>query len=74
MDEFEKALQERFLLQEEYLGDNKPVNESFPLVSVTVTTYQHVNYIRDCLNGILMQKTDFVLMAFGIECLQEVNI
>ena len=54
MDEFEKALQERFLLQEEYLGDNKPVNESFPLVSVTVTTYQHVNYIRDCLNGILM--------------------
>ena len=59
MDEFEKALQERFLLQEEYLGDNKPVNESFPLVSVTVTTYQHVNYIRDCLNGILMQKTDF---------------
>jgi len=30
-----------------------------PLVSVCVMTYQHKNYIKDCLDGILMQKTDF---------------
>lgn len=30
-----------------------------PMVSVCVQTYQHVDYIRNCLNGILMQKTNF---------------
>lgn len=30
-----------------------------PTVSVCVQTYQHVNYIRQCLDGILMQKTTF---------------
>ncbi|MBK8502223.1 MAG: glycosyltransferase [Saprospiraceae bacterium] len=30
-----------------------------PLVSVCVQTYQHHNFIRDCLDGLLMQKTDF---------------
>lgn len=30
-----------------------------PLVSVCVITYQHVNYIRTCLNAILMQETTF---------------
>jgi glycosyltransferase involved in cell wall biosynthesis len=29
------------------------------LVSVCVMTYQQVNYIKDCLDGILNQKTDF---------------
>lgn len=59
MNEIEMALQERFLLQKEYLGNNKPINQISPLVSVTVATYQHVNYIKECLDGILMQKTDF---------------
>lgn len=30
-----------------------------PLVSVCVQTYQHVNYIKECLDGILMQQTNF---------------
>ena len=30
-----------------------------PVVSVRITTYQHVNYIRDAIEGVLMQKTDF---------------
>ncbi|MBZ9628899.1 glycosyltransferase [Psychroflexus sp. CAK1W] len=30
-----------------------------PVVSVCIQTYQHVNYIEQCLDGILMQKTDF---------------
>lgn len=34
-------------------------NQSKPLVSVCIVTFQHVNYIRDCLDGVLMQKTNF---------------
>ena len=30
-----------------------------PMVSVQVSTYQHADFIRDCLDGILMQETDF---------------
>ena len=30
-----------------------------PVVSVCVQTYQHKNYIAQCLDGILMQQTDF---------------
>lgn len=59
MNKVEKALQERFLLQEEYLGDEKPINGITPLVSVTVATYQQVSYIKECLDGILMQQTTF---------------
>lgn len=58
-DEITAAQNERFLLQKEYLGENKPVNQIQPVVSVTVATYQHVNYIRECLDGILMQQTSF---------------
>lgn len=32
---------------------------SSPLVSVIVVTYQHINFIRQCLDGILMQEVDF---------------
>jgi glycosyltransferase involved in cell wall biosynthesis len=46
-------------LQREYLGNKKPINMITPLVSVTVTAYQHVNYIKECLDGIIMQKTNF---------------
>ncbi|MDO1501089.1 glycosyltransferase [Winogradskyella maritima] len=30
-----------------------------PLVSICVQTYNHKDYIKQCLDGILMQKTDF---------------
>jgi len=56
---YSKILEELFLKQEEYLGNNKHVNNIIPTVSVHVITYQHVNYIEDCLKGILMQKTNF---------------
>jgi len=48
-----------FLLQKEYQEENKEVNKATPLVSVSVATYQHVNYIKECLDGILMQITNF---------------
>jgi len=30
-----------------------------PVVTAKVSTYQHADFIRDCLDGILMQETDF---------------
>jgi glycosyltransferase involved in cell wall biosynthesis len=30
-----------------------------PVVSVKVSAYQHADFIKDCLNGILMQETEF---------------
>ncbi|WP_127844462.1 glycosyltransferase family 2 protein [Psychroflexus aestuariivivens] len=39
--------------------ENKNDVSDEPLISVCVQTYQHADYIEDCLKGILMQKTDF---------------
>jgi glycosyltransferase involved in cell wall biosynthesis len=44
---------------EEYLGNDKPVNKITPVVSVSVTTYNHEAFIGQCLDGILMQQTSF---------------
>ncbi len=33
--------------------------ESRPLVSVCIQTYQHVDFIRQCLDGVVCQKTSF---------------
>ena len=55
-----KVLQERFLKQVEYGGTKKVVNEIEPLVSVSVPTYQHGKYIRECLESIVNQETDFL--------------
>lgn len=52
-------LERRFLLQEEFLGTDKPVNNIHPLVSVRVATYQHANYIAQCLDSIVNQVTNF---------------
>lgn len=49
----------RYDLQNEYLGSKKRINLIIPKVSVLVTTYQQKHFIGKCLDGILMQKTDF---------------
>ena len=59
MTEIEKVFYERLALQEENGGNEKPVNKIQPLASVVVTAYQHAPYIRQCLDSILMQETDF---------------
>lgn len=37
----------------------KPINAATPVVSVCVQTYQQVQFIRQCLDGILQQQTTF---------------
>ncbi len=54
-----KYLNEIYPKQIEYLGTDKIINKIEPLVSVFVTTYQHESFIRQCLDGILMQKVNF---------------
>ncbi len=45
------------------------MNELQPLVSVCITTYQHVDYIKECLDSILCQKTDFLYeILLGEDC------
>lgn len=59
MNELIKIAQQRFSLQKEYLGESKKVNQIEPLVSICVITYQHKNFIKECIDGILMQKVNF---------------
>ena len=40
-----------------YVSDVDFVKE--PLVSVVIVTYNHQKYIREALDSVLMQKTDF---------------
>lgn len=47
----------RFQKKEVIVYQDIPERE--PMVSVCVQTYQHANYIKECLDGILMQKTNF---------------
>ncbi|MFW6272456.1 MAG: glycosyltransferase [bacterium] len=54
-----KVCEDRFKNEKEYLGNSKQVNKIEPLVSVTIATYQHKNFIEECLDGVLMQKTNF---------------
>lgn len=60
-----KSVEEReeilFNLQSEFLGNDKKVNSLAPIVSVCIPTYQHVNYMEECIEGALMQKTSFLV-------------
>lgn len=43
----------------ENLESNQTDNNSIPLVSVCIQTYQHAPYIAQCLESVLMQETSF---------------
>ncbi|WP_271424742.1 glycosyltransferase family 2 protein [Aequorivita sinensis] len=40
-------------------NSHNKIKEEVPLVSITCITYNHESYIRECLEGFLMQKTNF---------------
>lgn len=42
-------------------------NNEIPLVSIYVATYNQEKYIRDCLDGIVMQQTSFAIEAIVID-------
>lgn len=62
MKNYNTELINRFNLEKnnEYLGLDKPVNKIQPLVSISVATYQHKDFIKDCIEGILMQQVNFL--------------
>ena len=42
---------------------------SNPLVSVGIITYNHEKFIRQCLDGVIMQKTNFTFeVIVGEDC------
>jgi len=43
----------------EYLGTDKPINKTKPLVSVCIPTFQHASYIKECIDSVLSQETNF---------------
>src|SRR5690606_16372266 len=48
------------MVEERDSGASKNTNQSeLPLVSICCITFNHVNFIRDAIDGFLMQKTDF---------------
>jgi hypothetical protein len=48
----------RFIREDSY-EMIKYVNSSIPVVSICCTTYNHAQYIRQCLDGFIMQQTSF---------------
>lgn len=36
-----------------------------PMVSIVCTTYNHVLFVRQCLNGITTQKTNFKIWDYS---------
>lgn len=44
--------------------NNKDNLQNKPLVSILCITYNHKNYIRQCLDGFVMQKTNFDFIAY----------
>jgi glycosyltransferase involved in cell wall biosynthesis len=52
------------LASQNFILKNSNLRPENPLVTIILVTYNHKNYIKECLNGLLMQSVNFV-----IECL-----
>ena len=49
--------------------NNEYNNKYIPLVSILCMTYNHKDYIKQCLDGFIMQKTNFNFIAYvGDDC------
>ncbi len=54
-----EKLVERYKNENPIIIENKNLINKNPLVSIIIITYQHKNYIKDCIESVINQKTDF---------------
>ena len=60
---------EKKILDSYELPNRVLVDVPQPVISIRTSTYNHVSYIKQCIDGVLMQKTTYAMeFIIGEDC------